>query len=128
MLSLNGSATKFVGAPGFSSSGISPNETVTLKASSALLRLNLDKLKIDRDEFSKKMQERGIGVSMHFIPLFHFSYWQNLDPDFRKENFPNAENQFKRTITLPLWPDMTDQMIYDTIEVVKQIGQENYGA
>lgn len=93
-----------------------------------LLRLNLDKLKIDRDEFSKKMQERGIGVSMHFIPLFHFSYWQNLDPDFRKENFPNAENQFKRTITLPLWPDMTDQMIYDTIEVVKQIGQENYGA
>lgn len=92
-----------------------------------LLRLNLDKLKIDRDEFAKELQNNGIGISMHFIPLFHFSYWQDLDPSFTKENFPNAENQFIRTITLPLWPDMTDKMIYDTIDAVKMIGKKYYG-
>lgn len=89
-----------------------------------LLRLNLDKLTIDRDAFAKKMQENGIGISMHFIPLFHFTYWKNLDPSFTKENFPNAESQFIRTITIPLWPDMTDKMAYDTIKVVTNIGRE----
>lgn len=91
-----------------------------------LLRLKLDKLKIDRNEFSNQLQNEGIGISMHFIPLFHFSYWKNLDSTFRKENFPNAESQFIRTITLPLWPDMTDKMIQDTISAVKKIGNENY--
>lgn len=91
-----------------------------------LLRLKLNKLKINRDEFSKQLQENGIGVSMHFIPLFHFSYWQSLDPSFTKDNYTNAEDHFIRTITLPLWPDMTDEMAYETIEAVKKIGKENY--
>lgn len=91
-----------------------------------LLRLKLDKLKINRDDFSKQLQENGIGVSMHFIPLFHFSYWQSLDSSFTKDNYPNAEDHFIRTITLPLWPDMSDEMAYETIEAVKKIGKENY--
>ncbi|MCQ2600265.1 MAG: DegT/DnrJ/EryC1/StrS aminotransferase family protein [Treponema sp.] len=91
-----------------------------------LLRLKLDKVKINRDDFSKQLQENGIGVSMHFIPLFHFSYWQSLDSSFTKDNYPNAEDHFIRTITLPLWPDMSDEMAYETIEAVKKIGKENY--
>ena len=43
-----------------------------------------------------------------------------------QKNFPNAENQFTRTITLPLWPDMTDTMAYDTINAVIKIGSENH--
>lgn len=91
-----------------------------------LLRLKLDKLKIDRDDFSKQLQTSGIGISMHFIPLFHFSYWQGLDSSFTKENYPNAEDHFIRTISMPLWPDMTEEMAYMTIDAVKKIGMENY--
>ncbi len=91
-----------------------------------LLRLKLDKLKIDRDDFSKQLQTSGIGISMHFIPLFHFSYWQGLDFSFTKENYPNAEDHFIRTISMPLWPDMTEEMAYMTIDAVKKIGMENY--
>ena len=90
------------------------------------MEIKLDKLKINRDDFSKQLQENGIGVSMHFIPLFHFSYWQSLDSSFTKDNYPNAEDHFIRTITLPLWPDMSDEMVYETIEAVKKIGKENY--
>lgn len=91
-----------------------------------LLRLKLNKLKITRDEFSKKLQENGIGVSMHFIPLFHFSYWQSLDSTFTAENYPNAQDKFIRTITLPLWPDMTNEMVEEIISAVKKIGMEYY--
>ena len=91
-----------------------------------LLRLNLDKLSIDRDEFAKKLQDKGIGISVHFIPLFYFTYWKNLYKNFTKENFPNANNQFIRTISIPLWPDMTEQNIYDTINTIKEIGEKYY--
>ena len=91
-----------------------------------LARLNLNALKINRDEFAKALQKAGIGISMHFIPLFHFKYWQGLDQNFRAKNFPNAEKQYKRTISLPLWPDMTETMAKNVISAVKKIGEANH--
>lgn len=89
-----------------------------------LMRLDLTKLKCDRDSFAKKLQERGIGISVHFIPIFYFSYWKNLYADFTEKNFPNAAKQYSQTITLPLWPDMTDEMVETVIKTVEEIGKE----
>ena len=89
-----------------------------------LMRLDLTKLKCDRDCFAKKLQERGIGISVHFIPIFYFSYWKNLYSDFTEKNFPNAAKQYSQTITLPLWPDMTDEMVETVIKTVAEIGKE----
>ena len=91
-----------------------------------LLRLNLDKLDCDRNTFAKELQEMGLGISMHFIPLFHFTYWKNLYPDFTAENYPNAQKQYSRTITLPLWPDMSDEMVSYVIECVQKAGREHH--
>ncbi|MCQ2610171.1 MAG: DegT/DnrJ/EryC1/StrS family aminotransferase [Treponema sp.] len=89
-----------------------------------LLRIKPQNLTISRNEFAQKLQESGIGISMHFIPLFHFTYWKELYKDFTAENYPNAQDKYSRTITLPLWPDMTDEMICDTIKEVKRISME----
>ena len=91
-----------------------------------LARLNLDKLKIVRKQFALALQKAGIGISVHFIPLFNFKYWRGLDPNFRAKNFPNAQRQYKRTITLPLWPDMTESMARQVIRAVKKIGEANH--
>ena len=88
-----------------------------------LLRLNLERLDCDRTTFAKEMQAAGIGISVHFIPHFHFSYWKKLLPDFTAENFPHAERAYERTITIPLYPDMTDEMAARVISVVKSIGE-----
>ena len=89
-----------------------------------LLGLDLSKLKITRNEFSQLLQDNGIGISMHFIPHYRFSIW-NSRPEFCKENYPNAEEHFQRTISLPLWPDMTQEMINKVITTVIKIGKEN---
>ena len=91
-----------------------------------LMRLIPEKLKITRDEFAKKMQEAGLGISVHFIPIFHFTYWNELYPDFTAENYPNAERQYCTTISIPLFPDMTQQQAELVIQTVKQIGLENH--
>lgn len=91
-----------------------------------LLRLNLDKLNCDRNTFAKELQEKGLGISMHFLPLFHFTYWKKLYPDFTPENFPNAQKQYSRTISLPLWPDMSDEMVSYVIECVTETGSAHH--
>jgi len=91
-----------------------------------LMRVNEDKLKINREEFAKQMQAAGLGISVHFIPVFHFSYWNNLYPDFNAENYPNCEKQYSRTISIPLFPDMTEEQADYVIETIKKIGMENH--
>ena len=91
-----------------------------------LMRIVPDKLKTTREQFAKKMQESGLGISVHFIPIFHFTYWRELYPDFTAQNYPNAENQYNRTISIPLYPDMTKHQAELVIETVKKIGLENH--
>lgn len=89
-----------------------------------LMRLNLEKLKCDRNQFAKELQDLGLGISMHFIPIFHFTYWKELYPDFTKENYPECEKKYLETISLPLWPDMTSEMTDYVINCVKSVGEK----
>lgn len=91
-----------------------------------LMRIIPSKLKISREEFAKAMQAAGLGISVHFIPIFHFTYWKELYPDFTAENFPVAEDQYQRTISIPLYPDMTDEQSQLVIDTVTKIGTENH--
>lgn len=91
-----------------------------------LLRVIPEKLKISRDVFAQELQKRSIGISVHFIPLFRFTYWKNKYPDFRAENFPNAERKYVTTISIPLFPDMTREMADYVISSVKEIGEANH--
>ena len=40
--------------------------------------LNLDALKIGRDRFIEEMRGRGVGLSVHFIPLYEFTYYKKM--------------------------------------------------
>ena len=91
-----------------------------------LMRINPEKLTISRDEFAKKLQGEGIGISVHFIPIFHFTYWKELYPDFTAKNYPNAETQYSQTISIPLYPDMPQDQVDYVINTVIKIGTENH--
>ena len=91
-----------------------------------LMRINPEKLTISRDEFAKKLQGEGIGISVHFIPIFHFTYWKELYPDFTAKNYPNAETQYSQTISIPLYPDMPQEQVDYVINTVIKIGTENH--
>ena len=90
-----------------------------------LLRLDLSKLSVSRDEFAEKLQERGIGISMHFIPHFHLSFFKNTF-NLQAKDFPEAQLKFTQTITLPLWPDMTDDQVARVITEICTLGEKFY--
>ena len=74
----------------------------------------------NRKKIFNKLLKAGIGVQVHYIPV-------HLQP-YYKENFkcregsnPYAEQYYRETITLPLFPDMTDTEVKRVIKVLKKI-------
>ena len=62
---------------------------------------------INRDEFFKYMRNANIGVNMHYIPVYMHSYYVE-NYGFDPKEFPVTEDVFKRIITLPLFPRMSE--------------------
>jgi len=85
-----------------------------------ILRLNLDRLAIDRDRFTRELEVRGIGCSVHFIPLHLQPYWRDLY-QLTPSMFPVASREFPRVISLPIYPDMTEDMVDRVIDAVSEI-------
>ena len=83
------------------------------------LKLNLEALKISRNEFIERLKERGIGTSVHFIPLYRFSYYRKFG--YKIEDFPNSEWVFERVVSLPIFPGMADEEVNYVIENVVEI-------
>ncbi|NHB96456.1 MULTISPECIES: DegT/DnrJ/EryC1/StrS family aminotransferase [Photorhabdus] len=83
------------------------------------IRLN-DEVKISRDDFIIKMAEKNIGCSVHFIPLHKQPIWKNTY-SLDKNNFPVAEENFKRIVSIPLYTKMTQEDQIYVIETIKGI-------
>jgi dTDP-4-amino-4,6-dideoxygalactose transaminase len=66
-----------------------------------------DEAPIDRDELITGLSQRGIGTSVHFIPLHRQPYWRE-SYDLSAARFPVAEDCFRRMVTLPLYTRMSD--------------------
>ncbi len=90
-----------------------------------LLRVKEGKLLITRDEFAQILQKNGINISLHFIPHYAFTYFKKVHK-LRKRDFPHTKKQYESTISIPLWPDMTNEMIEKVITTVIETGKNNY--
>ncbi len=87
------------------------------------LKLNLESLKINRNQFIEELKRRGIGTSVHFIPLYRFSYYKKLG--YRAEDFPNSEWIFERVVSLPIFPGIKKEEVEYVIENVIDIVKKN---
>jgi len=84
------------------------------------IRLNLDRLRIGRAEFVRELKERGVGASVHFIPIPLHPVFRNLAA--RPENHcPRALGLYERLVSLPLYPAMTEDQVSRVIDTVKEV-------
>jgi UDP-4-amino-4,6-dideoxy-N-acetyl-beta-L-altrosamine transaminase len=74
----------------------------------------------DRKRFIEEMQKRNIGTSVHFIPLHLHPFYQR-EFRYRKGDFPISEKLYDKEVSLPLYPDMTEQEINRVILAVEEI-------
>jgi dTDP-4-amino-4,6-dideoxygalactose transaminase len=87
-----------------------------------VIRLNLNCLKISRNQFIEELKVRNIGTSVHFIPVHLHPYYRDKY-GYKPEDFPIAYREYQRIVSLPLYPKMTDQDVEDVIEAVTEVVQ-----
>ena len=87
------------------------------------LRLNPPQLSIGRDEFTSKLKEAGIGVSVHFIPLHTMPYYKNRY-QLNESDLPETIKSCHNEISLPIWPGMSAAQTNRVIEAVQTISRQ----
>lgn len=86
-----------------------------------LYSIQLHDVNIRRRVFDD-LRSNEIGVNIHYIPVYRQPYYQNIG--FKTSDFPNAENFYRRAISLPIYPTMTKyqqdkvvQTLYKTLQL-----------
>ena len=85
-----------------------------------ILRLRSERLTITRDAFIQALTKANIGTSVHFIPLHLHPFYRDTY-QLLADDFPAALHAYQRAISLPIYPDMTDEDVEDVIAAVEQI-------
>ncbi|HKW96874.1 MAG TPA: DegT/DnrJ/EryC1/StrS aminotransferase family protein [Bryobacteraceae bacterium] len=83
-----------------------------------ILRLNLPTLRITRDEFIHELRQKGIGTSVHFIPIPLHPFFAQLQLG---RQCCRALELYPRVVSLPLYPAMSEEQVCYVAECVKDV-------
>jgi len=73
-----------------------------------------DEARVTRDQVIQGLSDRGIGVSVHYVPLHRQPYWRDRY-ELRPEMFPVSDKAYATMLSIPLFTSMSD---YDQSRVI----------
>jgi dTDP-4-amino-4,6-dideoxygalactose transaminase len=89
-----------------------------------MLRLHLDRLRINRAGFMEELKKRNIGASVHFIPLHVHPYYRDTF-GYRPEDLPVAYREYMREVSLPIFSKMSGEDVQSVVDAVTAIVAAN---
>jgi dTDP-4-amino-4,6-dideoxygalactose transaminase len=75
-----------------------------------------------RRTFFETLRGRGIGVQVHYLPVYRHPYYQDLG--YAAGLCPRAEDFYTRAVSLPIFPGLTDSDVARVIETVTTVARE----
>jgi UDP-4-amino-4-deoxy-L-arabinose-oxoglutarate aminotransferase len=85
-----------------------------------IVRLDIDKAKLSRDDFMLELKQRNIGTGLHFRAV-HLQKYYTESMGTHRGMLPNTEWNSDRICSLPLFPDMTFDDVDDVVEAIKEV-------
>lgn len=85
-----------------------------------IIRIDIDRLSINRDQFMQALKEKQIGSGLHFRATHTQKYYREKY-HATAMNLPNTEWNSERICSLPLFPDMTTDDVRRVVEAIKQV-------
>ena len=86
------------------------------------LRLNLEKLPFDRNEFMEKLKLNGVGCSVHWRPLHLHPLYMNRF-GWQEADLPVASHLWTRLVSLPIFSSMDVSEMKHVTDVIKELCQ-----
>ena len=84
------------------------------------VQIDFNALGKNRSQVMKELRERGVGSQVHYIPVPSQPYYKKAF-GYKAEDYPKAKTYYEKTLSLPLFPGMTDSDIITVINAVKEI-------
>ncbi|MBN1800514.1 MAG: UDP-4-amino-4,6-dideoxy-N-acetyl-beta-L-altrosamine transaminase [Candidatus Lokiarchaeota archaeon] len=85
-----------------------------------VIQIDTQNLKVDRDHIFNALREENIGVNVHYIPVHYHSFYQK-NFGYKIGMLPNVEWLFPRILSIPIFPKMNDEDVYDVINAIEKI-------
>ena len=67
-----------------------------------------DNAKINRDDLIQFLSDKGVGTSVHYVPLHRQPYWRDRY-QLTNDMFPVTDNAYQAMVSIPLYTAMTDE-------------------
>ena len=64
-----------------------------------------------------RLRDSGVGVNLHYIPIYRHPYYSAMG--FERSNFPEAEIYYQRAISIPMYPNISEDEQSFVIDVIK---------
>jgi UDP-4-amino-4,6-dideoxy-N-acetyl-beta-L-altrosamine transaminase len=98
------------------------DEREGVKSAYHLYLLNILSLKTieDKKEFYKHMHSEGIGINMHYIPVYRQPYYLKTGL-YNPSDFPSAEKYFIECASFPLFVDLEESKVERVIDTLKKV-------
>jgi perosamine synthetase len=88
------------------------------------LRLRPERLTISRNDFIEELGRSGIGTSVHWRPLHQHPYYKERFA-YQPSDFPVANAEWERLISLPIFPSMSNSEVEQVAEAVRSIAAKH---
>ncbi len=82
------------------------------------LLIDFSKIKTNRKTFMERLSKRGLNLQVHYIPVHLQPYYRKFG--FKEGDYPHAEMFYNKTISLPLYPKLSDRDVYKIIQIIKR--------
>ena len=84
-----------------------------------VIQLKLDAISKTRQEVFEALRAKNIGVNVHYIPVHTQPVYQDMG--FKAGDFPKAEAYYEAAISLPMYPDLSDEQMGYIYQALKEV-------
>jgi len=85
-----------------------------------VLQIDFEALGLDRASVIKSLAEEGIGTQVLYIPV-HTQPWYKKTYGYKQGDCPVAEAYYQKTLSLPLYPKMSNEMVERVVKSAKRV-------
>ncbi len=87
-----------------------------------VIRLN-EKLENRHRQLFENLRDRGIGVNLHYIPVYRHPHYEKMGL-YSRSDYPEAERYYRQAVTLPLYPALSEDHVTEVSKHVRIAIQE----
>ncbi len=89
-----------------------------------VIKIDFKKLKLNKNDFFKKLLKFGIKLQVHYIPIYKHSFYRKRF-NFKEKNFPNTEKFYNEVVSLPIFYNLSKKKQLYVISKIKKIILKN---